>query len=215
MTPRRLAIFGSIGPALFVAIVIIVTALEWDFLHRMGWGLLRGTRPVVYPSATAMGPYGWLQTLNFLQAGLAVIATTIGIWKIVRPRPRIGAALLFLVGVAVTMSTFTTDGTNQPPFSPGTTWHGSIHALAFVLLLFSSLLGSLVLAFQLRSNAEWRGVGLASLAVPIVTIGLQFLGGPFQQATGLLSDLGLLVVIAWLELLGLRLLTFTAHPTAP
>jgi Protein of unknown function (DUF998) len=213
LTNRRLAVFGTVGPPLFVAVVILVTALEWDVLHGMGWDVLRGTRPVVYPSATAMGPYGWLQVLNFLQFGLAVIATAVGLWRTVMPRPRFALGFVFLAGVALVLSVFITDGTNGPP----KTWHGTIHAIAFLLLLLSTFFGPLVLAFQVRNNPEWRSVGLISIAVPVVIILTQFVPypGPLKQGTGLISDITLLVMFAWFELLALRLLDLTPNPIAP
>ena len=146
LSTRRLALVGSIGPALFVAIAVVMTVLEWDFLHRLGWHLMQGSS-VPYPSATAMGPYGLLQTLNFIQVGVSVIAIAIALWKTVLPRPRVGAGLVFLAGVAMVLAMFTTDGTTNQP----TTWHGWIHGLSFLLLLFSTLLGAVALAVQLRN----------------------------------------------------------------
>jgi Protein of unknown function (DUF998) len=127
---RRLALFGAVGPVLFVAIAIVMTVLEWDFLHRLGWHLVQDSS-VPYPSSTAMGPYGLLQTFNFIQVGLSVMATAVGLWRTVQPRPRVGIGFVFLGAVAMLLAMFTTDGTTNQP----TTWHGLIHGLAFVLLL--------------------------------------------------------------------------------
>src|ERR1700736_956056 len=203
---RRLALVGSISPVLFVAVVIVVTALEWDFLHRIGWHLVQDS-PIVYPSATAMGPYGWLQTLNFLQLGLAIIATAVGLWIALSPRPRVGIGFVFVAGVAVVLAIFTTDGTNGTP----TTWHGTIHGIAFILLLFSTLLGSLAMAFQLRNHTGWRSVAGVSVAVPVVIIGVLVLSGAVKQAGGLLGIVSILVIVGWYELLALRLLTLVSN----
>src|SRR5207302_8609958 len=104
--------------------------------------------------ATAMRPYGLLQTVNFIQLWLGIIALAAGVWMPVRPRPRVGLAFVFLAGIAIVLSMFTTDGTSGTP----TTWHGTIHGLAFILMLFSTLIGSLVLAFELLNNMQWRPV---------------------------------------------------------
>src|ERR1700694_2190548 len=93
---RRLALAGSIGPALFVVIVFVVTVLEWDFLHRLGWHLVQNSS-VPYPSSTALGPYGWLQTLNFIQLGLSIIAIGICLWS--TAAVRVGASLVLVAGV--------------------------------------------------------------------------------------------------------------------
>jgi hypothetical protein len=193
---------GSISPLVFVAVVIVVTALEWDFLHGIGWHLVQDSQ-IVYPSATAMGPYGWLQTLNFLQLGLAIIGLAAGLWMTVKPRPRIGLGFVFLAGIAIVLAIFTTDGTSGTP----TTWHGLIHGLAFILMLFSTLLGSLALAFQLRKNPPWRPVAAVSVVVPIAIIATLVLSGAVKQAGGLLGIVTLLVIIGWYELPAVRLLT--------
>jgi hypothetical protein len=209
LNPRRLALVGSISPVIFVLVVIVVTALEWDFLHGLGWHLIQNSN-IVYPSATAMGPYGWLQTLNFLQLGLAIIALATGLWMTVKPRPRVGLGFVFLAGIAIVLALFTTDGTGGTP----TSWHGTIHGVAFILMLFSTLIGSLVLAFQLRNNPQWRPVAAVSVAVPIAIIGTLVLSGAVKQAGGLLGIAILLVIFGWYELLALRLLTLTSKQQA-
>ena len=207
LSTRRLALAASIGPVLFVAIAIVMTVLEWDFLHRMGWHLVQDSS-VPFPSTTAMGPYGLLQTLNFIQFGLSVIALAAGLWRTVRPRPRVGIAFVALAGVAILLSMFTTDGTTNQP----TTWHGTIHSLAFILHLLTTLLGAVALAVQLRNNAQWRSVARAAIGVPIAVIATFLLAGGVKQAGGLLSILSLLVIIGWYELLALRLLSLAVKP---
>jgi ABC-type sugar transport system permease subunit len=208
VSTRRLALAGSIGPVLFVVTVIVITVLEWDFLHRLGWHLVEDSS-IVYPSATAMGPYGWLHTVNSLQVGLSIIATAIGLSR--TTGARVGAGFVFLGGLGMVLSMFTTDGTSDQP----TTWHGVIHDLAYLLLLFSTLLGAVVLAVQLRNQARWRRVARAAIAVPIVIIATFFLAGGLKQAGGLLSILGLLVIFGWYELLALRLLGLVTKPLSP
>ena len=204
LTTRRLALFGAIGPVVFVGVVIVVTFLEWDFLHARGWHLVQDSR-VVYPSTTAMGPYGLLQTLNFLQIGVAVIAVALGLWRTVTPRPRVGTAFVVLAGVSFLLSSFTTDGTNGTP----TTWHGTIHALAFLLLVFATLIGALVIAVQLRKDPAWRLVAYVAPVVPIVLVVSLFLTGAVRQAGGLLSVFSILAMLGWYALLGWRVLTLT------
>jgi hypothetical membrane protein len=207
LSTRRLALAGTIGPVVFVVIVIVITALEWDFMHRLGWHLVRNSS-VPYPSSTAMGPYGWIQTLNFVQLGLSIIAIGIGLRR--AAAIRVGAALMLLAGLGMLLLMFTTDGTTDQP----TTWHGAIHALAFLLTLFAALLAAVALAVQLRNNAQWRGVARASIAVPVLIVATFFLGGAVQQAGGLIGIISFLVVLGWYELLGLRLLSLTSEPSA-
>ncbi len=209
LSNRRLALAGTIGPIVFVVLVIVITVLEWDFLHQTGWHLVQDSS-IPYPSTTAMGPYGLLQTFNFIQLGLSVIAIAIGLWRTVQPRPRVGVGFVALAGVAIVLSMFTTDGTTNAP----TTWHGTIHSLAFVLMLFATLLASLALAIQLRNNEQWKALARVSIAVPILIIATFLLTGAVKQAGGLLSIVSLMVIFGWYELLALRLLSLTSRRAA-
>jgi uncharacterized membrane protein YwaF len=153
-----------------------------------------------------MGPYGWLQTLNFIQVGLSVIAIAIGLLRITGAR--VGAGFVFLGGTALLLAMFTTDGTSDQP----TSWHGWIHDLSYLLLLFSTLMGAVALAIQLRNNPGWRGVARGAIAVPIAVVATFLLAGGLKQAGGLLSIISLLVMFGWYELLALRLLSLTSKP---
>jgi Protein of unknown function (DUF998) len=204
VSTRRLALAGSTGPALFVVIAAVMTVLEWDFLHQLGWHLVQDSS-VPYPSATAMGPYGLLQTLNFIQLGLSVIAIAIGLWRTVAGA-RVGAGFVFVAGVAIVFAMFTTDGTTNQP----TTWHGWIHSLSFLVHVFASMLGAVALAIQLRNNPEWRPIARASIAVPLVIIAILLLAGAVKQAGGLLGIISFSVLNGWYELLGLRLLSLSS-----
>ena len=201
---RRFALAGVVGPPLFWIVVAIVTFLEWDFLHRIGWDLVRNPR-VAYPSSTALGEFGWLQVLNFSQVGLAIIALALGLWTSTRPRPRIGIVFVFLGGAALLASMFKTD----PPLNSlsSVTWHGWIHALAFVLLTFSTLLAMFTLAFGFRKDDRWRVVGYLGIAFAFVFLVALVIGGrAFPSVSGIISIFTLLVLFGWYELLALRLL---------
>jgi len=205
LTTRRLAIFAAIGPVLFWVVALgIVTPLEWGFLHSLGWRET-GPSPIPYPSATALGPFGWLQILNFGQFGLSLIALAIGLWKSVVPRPRVGITFIFFAGVSVLASMFKTDPTSGTPM----TWHGWIHALAFVLLIVSFVVSAVALAVEMRKNERWRWVGFSGpglLALAILVGATNRLLPPMPFA----SVHSLLVVFAWYVLLALRLLLLPA-----
>jgi uncharacterized protein DUF998 len=202
LTPRRLAIFAAIGPVLFWVVALgVVTPLEWGFLHSIGWRET-GPSPIPYPSSTSLGTFGWLQILNFCQFGLSLIALAIGLSQSVVPRPRVGVVFVFLAGVAGLASMFKTDLTYARPV----TWHGWIHALAFVLLIIAFIAGVVAFAAEMRKDRRWRWVGFAGpgLLVLALVVGAAsnrllpplpyYIPGPLQ------------IVFAWYELLALRLL---------
>ena len=123
-----------------------------------------------------------------------------------------GPGVCLLGGIALLLSTFITDGTGAAP----TTWHGTIHAIAFLLLVASTLFGPLVLAFQVRNNWQWRAIGFISVAVPAVIIVTQFIPLPaprsFERWVPLFNYGSLLVMFSWFEVLALRLLALTQRP---
>lgn len=202
MTVRRLALFASIGPVLFWVIVAILTSLEWNFLHSLGWRP-DGPSKVPYPSSTALGPYGWLQVINFGQAGLALVALAVGLWRTVRAR--VGVVFVFLAGVAILASMFKTDPSNGQPM----TWHGWIHAIAFVLLIVSSILGILFLAFQWRKDTRWRWIGVMGVALIVLAIAIPRIESRLVPSAPFASIHGLVLLFAWYELLALRLLSLS------
>lgn len=198
MAVRRLALFASIGPVLFWVIVAILTSLEWNFLHSLGWRP-DGPSKVPYPSSTALGPYGWLQVINFGQAGLALIALAAGLWRTVRAR--VGVAFVFLAAVALLASMFKTDPSNGQPM----TWHGWIHALAFVFYVVTSVGGAVALAVEMRKNDRWRWVGFSGSGLLVLAI--LFGVASNKLVLSLPYYIGPTVLVAvWYELLALRLL---------
>jgi len=204
LTVRRLAVIAAVGPVLFLVVALgVVTPLERDFLHSLGW---RETGPSSLPdlSIMALGAIGWLQILNFGQLGLSLIALTVGLWKSVVPRPRVGAAFIFLGGVAWLASMFKADP------SPGTpvTWHGWLNALAFVLLIVSFVLGALALAVEMRKNDRWRWVGFSGPGLLALAI-LVAVTSRLLPALPIYTVRPLLIVFAWYELLAVRLFLLT------
>ncbi|HJQ29183.1 MAG TPA: hypothetical protein VJ827_07560 [Rubrobacter sp.] len=65
MSLRNAAFAGIVGPVVFAFIVAISTIAEYGFMFRLGWDPV-GTSDVPWPGALALGPFGWLQVLNFV-----------------------------------------------------------------------------------------------------------------------------------------------------
>jgi hypothetical protein len=59
---------------------------------------LTKNNPVPWPSATALGPYGWVQVVNFALAGVLVLAFVQSFRTVLQGRiGRIAGALLYVV----------------------------------------------------------------------------------------------------------------------
>ena len=194
MRVRGAAIAGIVGPALFALVVISLTATQYDFMLGIGW------QPVAdpagaWPSGLALGPYGWAQSLNFAVSGLLLIVFALGLHRGVAGSPRIGPALLFLSGVAMTLMTFETD----PIIRSGPrTLHGWVHDLAFVLFVVSLVPSFFFLWRRMERDSLWRSYGRYTLITGLLAIPLLLLPGPTYY-------LSLALILAWLEVLAIRL----------
>jgi hypothetical protein len=199
MLLRNAAFAGMIGPALFALIVVVLTVAQYGFMVDLGWDPI-GASDVPWPSGLALGPLGWLQVLNFILFGLALMVFAVGLHRGVAARARgsvIGPMLLMVAGVALVLSAFKTD----PSLSGGPqTWHGLIHGLAFLLLVLSLLLSFLLLWWRLRRDPRWRGYDLYTIITAVLYVVLFF-----RSASQWAFYLFLAVVLAWVEVMAIRL----------
>lgn len=188
----------AVGPV-FVGLALLLTALEWDFLHRAGWTVL-GTNDVPYPSYTALGSYGVVQELNFFLSGVLMLLFVQGLaahlhgWNGVLAR-----VLLTLAGLAICTSVFRTDPVPGP-----TSWHGVVHGVSFFAVLFGTVLGMLFGGAALRREPGWRRWGWSTIAfgcwqVLVFTVGGGLLPGDAGFYVFLLGLFG------WVFLTGRRL----------
>ena len=207
MTTRRLALAGLVGPPLFAAIVLLVTALEWDFLHDVGWSAAPFDSPdPPWPSSTALGDYGFLQILNFLLLGVSVLALAVALFRLLDVRRKIGPSLVVLLAIGAGLSAFRADYGMVNGGGPDT-WNGTVHAAAFTILVPAALASMFVLAAQFRRDERWR-----SLSVPSLIAGVVALGG----VVGFLSNAGtlffvifLVALLGWLMLVAVRALALS------
>jgi len=199
MLLRNAAFAGMIGPALFALIVVVLTVAQYGFMVDLGWDPI-GASDVPWPSGLALGHLGWLQVLNFILFGLALMVFAVGLHRGVAARVRgsvIGPVLLMVAGLALVLSAFKTD----PSLSGGPqTWHGLIHGLVFLLLVLSLLLSFLLLWWRLRRDPRWRGYDLYTIITAVLYVVLFF-----RSASQWAFYLFLAVVLAWVEVMAIRL----------
>jgi hypothetical protein len=94
-----------IGPALFALIVVVLTVAQYGFMVDLGWDPI-GASDVPWPSGLALGPLGWLQVVNFILLGLALMVFAVGLHRGVAARVRgsvIGPVFLVAAGVALVL----------------------------------------------------------------------------------------------------------------
>jgi hypothetical membrane protein len=197
---RPLVLVGSAGPVVFFALATLGGALTPDY------------NPLTDTiSAIALGPVGWLQTLNFYLFGGSVIAFGLALGRRFAGDKRVAASglLLALSGLSlITAGAFPailTDGEPTPS--------ALIHGLAFFGTCLPVPGAYALLAVRLAQESGWRRFSTYSAALPSTVFFLFALFGvlgsdpraPLLFVGGLLQRLLLGVAFSWITLLGIRL----------
>ncbi len=191
---REAAVAGIVGPALFALVVVALTVVQYDFMIETGW------RPVTdpagaWPSGLALGPYGWVQSFNFAVSGVLLVVFAIGLHRGIVGGSKVGPALLLISGVAMALLAFETD----PIIRSGPrTLHGWVHDLAFILFFVSLAPSFFFLWRRMKRDPFWRIYGRYTLVTGLFAVPLFLLPGPTYY-------LSLVLVLAWLEVLAIRL----------
>jgi hypothetical protein len=207
VTTRRLALAGLVGPPFFAAIVVFVTAIEWNFLHDLGWSAAPFDSPdPPWPSSAALGGWGFLLVLGFLLLGLSVLALAVALFRLLPARRQIGPILLALAGVGVGLSAFRTDYGSAGGGGPET-WNGTIHAVGLTIFVPVVVLSMLVLAAQFRGDERWRPMSRQSLIAGLVALASFFAFLVFSCSV--FFWIFLAVVLAWLALTSARALSLS------
>jgi MFS family permease len=208
VTTRRLALVGLIGPVLFAALVVLVTAIEWDFLHDLGWNAAPFASPdVPWPSSAALGDSGALLVLGFLALGASILALAGALFRLLGRRRRVGPALLVLLALGAVCTAFRTDYGSAGGGGPET-WNGFVHALGFTILVVVSIPAMLVLGARFRRDKRWRQVAWYSFGAALIAVAS--LAGFLAGGGNLFFYAFLADVLAWLTLVAARALSLTS-----
>ena len=199
-TPRALvraaAIAGVVGPALFAAVLVALTAVQYEFMIEIGWRPLRDPAGA-WPSGLALGPHGRAMTASFVASGLLLMLFAVGLHLGAtggRGSPT-GPVLMLVSGAAMALMGFETGPMRR---TGPRSLHGWLHELAFVLFALALLLALVFLWRRLRRDALWRGHAPYTLFTGAFAVLLLFLPGAAFY-------LFLVVVLAWFEVTALRL----------
>lgn len=190
-TTRSLLGWGAVAGPFYVAVSLAQALTRDGFdLTRHPWSLLEN------------GPWGWIQSANFVLTGAMLVAFAIGV------RRALGAGwasrLLALYGVALAgAGVFTADPmAGFPAGSPGgvVSWHGTLHFAVGGIGFLGMIAACLVLARRLP--AGWalfsRVTGIAFLAAFAgITTGSPAATLPFVA--------GVVLSFGWLAGLAVRL----------
>lgn len=199
---RRLALAGAAGPPLFLLVATVAGLLT------PGYDAV--TQPV---SLLALGPLGWIQTLNFYAFGATVVAAG---WALYAGAPEpapaarrgarlagaTAAILLTCSGLSlVAAGVLPADAPGAPP-----TPTGLLHGLTFFGTVVPLPGAYAFLALRLLEVPRWRRHALLTATLPSAVFFLVFLYGvlgsepddPLAAVSGVLQRVLLLVAFGWL-----------------
>jgi hypothetical protein len=194
------AFAGTVGPVLFGVVLVVLTVVQYDFMIGIGWRPLQDPAGA-WPSGLALGPYGWVQVLNFVVSGLLLMLLALGLHCAATSGhgSRVGPALLFVAGAVMALMGFNTDPISR---EGPRTLHGLVHDLAFALFVLALLSSFFFLWRRLRGEASWRGHARYTLATAVVAALLISLPGVAYY-------LFIVAVLVWMEVTAICLLRYS------
>ena len=198
ISPRNAALAGTLGPILFAGGLVTLTTLQYDSLLGIGWEPLRDPSGA-WPSGLSLGPYGWMQDLNFALSGMLLAIFAVGLHRGIRGVSKTGPELLFVAGLAMALLAFETDPIED--IGPRTL-HGWVHDASFVLFVLALISALFLLWRRMREDRLWRGHARYTLVTAILAMTLLFLPGVAYY-------LFLVVVLVWLEATAIKLRSVT------
>jgi hypothetical membrane protein len=147
---------GVGGPALFLAIVALLHALEPE------------TNDTGAISEYALGDYGWLMNIAFVAAGIGFAALAFLLKEALPPSrgARAGQGLLWIGALGWILL----GAGNIDREGADTTWHGVVHGIGFFLASPASLVAMFVLARVLRRDPSWAALGRLTRWAAVVAL---------------------------------------------
>ena len=168
-------------------------------------------------SDLAVGQYGYVMALNFINRGVLSLCFLYGIMLSARstgaPDPRLRRGVyafsVWAVG-ALLLAAFPTD----VPATP-VSWHGAIHLMVAVFAFLGGAIGALYISFGMARNSPFlkaKGVALPIAVVVVVLCVVELIGGGaapglFARYGGLVERLFLGSVLLWVFCVSALMLT--------
>ena len=171
-------------------------------------------------SDLAVGKYGFLMTINFVNRGILSLAfvfaflRTLDSLEIPRSRFRAGTSLLLVWAVgALLLALFPTD----VPATP-VSWHGAIHLVVALIAFIGGAFGTLAISIGLEQPKDFQEMRHVALPLSILTLVLWIAEGATfavshlnSQVGGLIERLFLGSVLLWIGVMSYYLATRTLH----
>lgn len=187
----QLAWAGVLGPALFIAVFLVVGVVKpgYDATAR-------------FVSEGSIGELGWAQVVNFVILGTALLAFAAALWNSYGDEVpgRVGAGLIAITGGGLILSgVFVAD-----PGQKIVSRHGLVHAISGLIVFGSLMLACLAFALRLRAQGEFAAYSLATgVFIPVGFVAT----AASRRWTGLAQRVLIIVAWAWIVLLAWRVAT--------
>lgn len=207
---RRLLAGGAIGAVLFVIVLLIEGAT------RPGYSAWRN-----FGSSLSLGPFGWVQVVNFVVCGLLCIGLALGLRRALRDGRGAtwGPILLGVFGLSlISAGVFVTGpALGYPPGVPEhgpESLHSMLHGLSGLIAFTSLAAACFVMARRFAGDPGWRGWAAYSVATGVVVLLsfiasnasaiLDMLGTLPNAPTGLIQRIGIVAGWGWIAAVAWR-----------
>jgi len=202
-TRRHLPVWaGVLGAVLFVAVFAVEDSLGPDF-NWLSTAVSEHSRDA----------HGWIQIATFVLVGALFVVFSHAVAEEGHevPGSPAGSWLIWITGVCLIVSgPFVTDPGGVVVYSPGATWHGTVHGVAGAIAFTLMPLTCFVLYRRLRIRPAWTGFAKWSLAAcftmvaGIVLLKLAQLG-VMRGLLGLFQRIVLVTYFGWIFAFAMRL----------
>ncbi len=171
-------------------------------------------------SDLAVGPYGWVMTVNFVVRGVLSLGFLYGLTTLTRLGRQSPAGIALVggwgIGAFILAATPTDVGSGAP------TLHGTIHLIVAALAFLLGALGELALSRNFRSDERLVNSQNGATAISVLALVFCFLtfaatGSPrlVHGAFGLVERIFIGLVLLWMLLVSIVLLRHAPSPPPP
>lgn len=200
---------GMIGPVLFVSVFTIA-----------GW-LSPGYSPAgMFVSELSLGPFGWVQILNFMLTGALILVFGRGLAAQFRAAPAFRSGPLLVQGIGAALIASGPFITDPSAMFGQSTAHGVVHGIFGAIVFTFGPLSCFAFYRRFRVDPQWRPLAGWTLASSLVlTAGIVLLkisqqpGNLLFDWKGLVQRVLLFTLMGWIFAVAVRLHRLCRIPT--
>lgn len=189
------------GAALFVSVFTVY-----------GWLYPGYSATSMFVSELSLGPYGWVQALNFVLTGSLILVFGRGLAAHFRAGAASRTGPLLVQGIGVSLMASGAFNTDPSAMFGQTSMHGVVHGIFGAIVFTFAPISCFVFYRRFRGDPAWRSLaGWTLLSGVVLTIGIVVLKVSQQPESGLFDWKGLVqrvilvTFMAWIFAVAFRL----------